>query len=164
MCYTSIIIQAFYIFRPPMKWTREHDSFLIREILTVDPFQYKQSTVKKGQPWTQIADILNSIASPQFRVSRRSFRERFTRLEKKFNKKMTNEEKASGINLPNLAQNKQSIGKIIAKKKDASVIHKNEQQSQMQARANAEETGKRCLGTFAEKSRRTAEINKTRPS
>ena len=100
-----------------MKWTREHDSFLIREILTVDPFQYKQSTVKKGQPWTQIADILNSIASPQFRVSRRSFRERFTRLEKKINKKMTNEEKASGINLPNLAQNKQSIGKIIAKKR-----------------------------------------------
>ena len=34
----------------------------------------------------------------------------------------------------------------------------------MEARANAEETGKRCLGTFAEKSRRTAEINKTRPS
>ena len=91
MCYTSIIIQAFYIFRPLMKWTRE-------------------------------------------------------------------------LNLPNLAQNKQSIGKIIAKKKDASVIHKNEQQSQMEARANAEETGKRCLGTFAEKSRRTAEINKTRPS
>ena len=30
---------------------------------------------------------------------------------------MTNEEKASGINLPNLGQNKQSIGKIIAKKR-----------------------------------------------
>ena len=34
----------------------------------------------------------------------------------------------------------------------------------MEARANAEETRKHCLGIFAEKSRRTAEINKTRPS
>ena len=69
MYYTSTIIQAFYIFRPPMEWTREHDSFLIRDILTIDLFQYKHSTVKRGQAWTQIADILNSIASPQFRVS-----------------------------------------------------------------------------------------------
>ena len=64
MYCTSIIIQAFYIFRPPMECTREHDSFLIQEILTVDPFQYKQSTVKRGHAWPEIADILNSIASP----------------------------------------------------------------------------------------------------
>ena len=69
MYYISIVIQGFYIFRPPMEWTREHDSFLIRDILTIDLFQYKHSTVKRGQAWTQIADILNSITSPQFRVS-----------------------------------------------------------------------------------------------
>ena len=72
MYYKSIILQAFYIFRPPMEWAREQDSFLIREILTVDPFQNKQSTVKRGQAWTQAADILNSIASLQFQVSQRS--------------------------------------------------------------------------------------------
>ena len=65
MYYTSIIIQAFYIFRPPIEWTREHDSFLIQELLTVDPFQYKRSPVKRGQAWTQIADILNSILNSQ---------------------------------------------------------------------------------------------------
>ena len=93
------------MFIPPMEWTREHASLLIREILTVDPFQYEQSTVNRGQTWTQIADILNSIASPQFRVSQRSVRERFTTLEKNFTKRMANEEKASGINLPTLTQN-----------------------------------------------------------
>ena len=87
MYYTFFIIQTFYIFRPQREWTREHDSFLIREIPAVDPFQYKQSTVKKGQPWTQIADILNSIGSPQFLVSQRSVCERFTKLEKSFTKK-----------------------------------------------------------------------------
>ena len=64
--YTSTIIQTFHIFRPPMEWRREHDSFFIQEILTVDPFQYKSSTVKRGKAWTKIADTLNSIASPQF--------------------------------------------------------------------------------------------------
>ena len=112
-----------------MEWTREHESFLMREILTVDPFQYKQSTVKRGQAWTQIADFLNSIASPQFRVSQRLVHEIFTTLEKNFTKKMANEEKASGINPPNLTQNEQGIEEIIATKKDANVIHENEQQS-----------------------------------
>ena len=55
-----------------MEWAREQDSFMIREILTVDPFQNKQSTVKREQAWTQVADILNSIASLQFQVSQRS--------------------------------------------------------------------------------------------
>ena len=52
-----------------------------------------------GQAQTQIADILDSIASPQFRVSQRSVRERFTTLETNFTKKMANEEKASGIKI-----------------------------------------------------------------
>ena len=43
---------------------------------------------------------------------------------------MTNEEKASGINPPNHTQNEQGIEEIIARKKDVSVIHENEQQSQ----------------------------------
>ena len=72
---------------------------------------------------------------------------------------MTNEEKASGINPLSLAQNKQGIEEIIARKKDASVIHENEQQSQKEARAHAEETRKRCLKTFSEISERTAETS-----
>ena len=49
--------------------------------------------------------------------------------------------------------------KNIARKKDASVIHENEQQSQKEARAHAEETRKRCLKTFSEISERTAETS-----
>ena len=80
MLYIPITIQAFYIFRPPIEWTIEHDSFLIQELLTVNFFQYKQSTVKRGQAWTQIADILNIIANQQFQISQRSVCERFTTL------------------------------------------------------------------------------------
>ena len=116
-----------------MELAREHNSFLIREILRVDPFQYKQSTVKRGQGWTQIADILYNTASPRFRVSQPSVRKRFTTVEKTFTKKMANEEKAPGINLPHLTENEQSIEEIIARKKDASVIHENEQHSEKEA-------------------------------
>ena len=49
--------------------------------------------------------------------------------------------------------------KNIARKKDASVIHENEQQSQKEAQANVEETRKQCLETFGETSRRTTETN-----
>ena len=72
---------------------------------------------------------------------------------------MANEEKASSISPPNLTQNEQGLEKIIGRRKDARVIQENKQQSQKEARANAEETRKRCLGTFAETSRRAAETN-----
>ena len=72
---------------------------------------------------------------------------------------MANEEKASGINRPNLTQKEQGIEEIIARKKDTSVIRENKQQSQKEAQENAEETRKRCLETFAETSRRAAETN-----
>ena len=72
---------------------------------------------------------------------------------------MANEEKASSISPRNLTQNEQGLEKIIARKKDGRVIHENKQQSQKEARANADETRKRCLGTFAETSRRAAETN-----
>ena len=67
-----------------MEWTDVHDDLLIREILSVEPYQYKASTVKRGNDWTQVADILNAIPEPAFRVNQRSVRERYRLLEKHF--------------------------------------------------------------------------------
>ena len=65
-----------------MIWTDSHDDLLVKEILVVEPYRYKQGTVKRGDAWTQIADILNGIEDPLFRVSQRSVRNRYTTLEK----------------------------------------------------------------------------------
>ena len=70
-----------------MIWSDEHDDMLVKEILTVEPYNYKQGTVKRGQAWSQVADLLNSIKEPKFTVSQRSVRERFSVLEKAFKKK-----------------------------------------------------------------------------
>ena len=53
----------------------------------MEPYQYKASTVKRGNAWTQVADILNAIPEPAFRVNQRSVRERYSLLEKAFFKK-----------------------------------------------------------------------------
>ena len=68
--------------------------------------KFKSSTVKRGKPWTQIADILNSIENPAFRVTQRSIRERFSLREKAFVRKIKDEEKACGISPDELTENR----------------------------------------------------------
>ena len=143
----------------PMELTREHDIFLIWKILTVDRFQHKHSTVKRRQGWTQIAGMINSIVSPRFRVSQTSVRKIFTTWVKEFTKKMENQEKASDINLADLAENEQGREEIISIKKHVSFIHKNEQQPQKEAWANVQENRKCCLEKFVETKWRTGEAN-----
>ena len=144
-----------------MDWTEAHDSLLIREILIIEPFQFKSSTVKRGQAWSQIAEILNSVELPSFRVNQRSVRERFSHLEKTFTKKISNEEKASGISPPELTENENGLEEIICKKKEAALEQENENESSKEAqqveRLKAHETRKRCLETFAETKQRAQE-------
>ena len=144
-----------------MDWTEAHDSSLIREILIVEPFQFKSATVKRGQAWSQIAEILNSVELPNFRVNQRSVRERFSHLEKMFTKKMSNEEKASGISPPDLTGNENGLEEIIARKKETSLQQDNENESSKEAqqveRLKAQETKKRCLETFVETKQHTEE-------
>ena len=80
-----------------MVWTDTHDELLIREILTVEPYKFKHGSPKRGESWNQIADILNDIEDPMFRVNQRSVCDHYTALEKAFKKKMADEEKGSGI-------------------------------------------------------------------
>ena len=70
-----------------MEWTEQHDNILCQEILVLEPFKAK----------IKIANILNSLQHPQFRVTKRSVRERYTLLSDKFRAKMRDEEKARGI-------------------------------------------------------------------
>lgn len=80
-----------------MEWSDEHDVLLCREILISEPFQAKpRRTPQGGQLWQSLADHVNSIPEPKFKVSKRAVRERFTLLAEKFKKKMKAEKKASG--------------------------------------------------------------------
>ena len=80
-----------------MEWTEQHDNILCQEILVLEPFKAKKGSIARGQIWDKIANNLNSLQHPQFRVTKRSVRERYTLLSDKFRAKMRDEEKASGI-------------------------------------------------------------------
>lgn len=80
-----------------MEWTREHDLILCREILATNPFSAKKATTERGRLWGQVANVLNSISQPKFDVNKRSVRDHLTILQKRYKRKMKEEENASGI-------------------------------------------------------------------
>ena len=66
-----------------MEWTEDHDLCLSQEILSLEPFKAKKGSIATGNICDQIANNLNSLEIPRFRVSKRSVRERYTLLIEK---------------------------------------------------------------------------------
>ena len=80
-----------------MEWTAAHDVLLCREMLAMNPFKAKRKTIQRTKMWETIVHHLEQIEEPSFKVTVRSIRDRYTLLAKKFRKRMTSEQKASGI-------------------------------------------------------------------
>ena len=51
-----------------MEWTDEHDVLMLREMIVSDVFSFKKGSVGRGDAWGSIAEKLNQIDSPQFRI------------------------------------------------------------------------------------------------
>ena len=98
-----------------MEWTEEHDNCLCQEILVLEPFKYKKGSIPRGQICKKIANNLNGLKLPRFKVSKRAVRERYTLLSKKFKAKIKDEEKASGIEC-DLTEVEKALEEIAEKK------------------------------------------------
>ena len=81
-----------------MRWTEEHDILLLREILLYEPYNQRKGSVERGKVWDLLAESLNKINNPLFRVTGRSIRDHLKTLIDNFKRKQREEEKASGIN------------------------------------------------------------------
>ena len=81
----------------PMEWTAAHDVLLCREMFAINPFKAKRKTIQRKKIRETIVHRLEQIQEPSFKVSVRSIRDRYSLLAKKFRKRMTSEQKASGI-------------------------------------------------------------------
>ena len=97
-----------------MEWTEQHENILCQEILVLEPLKAKKGSIARGQIWVKIANNLNSLQHPQFRVTKRSVRERYTLLSDKFRAKMRDEEKASGIDT-DLSDVEKALEEIVEK-------------------------------------------------
>ncbi|XP_028412849.1 caldesmon-like [Dendronephthya gigantea] len=83
----------------PFQWTEDHDILLCREILVCEPFYLKPRSQERGKTWDKIAQNLNMLHHPKFRVTSRSVRDRCSLLTAKRAQKLNDEEKASGIDV-----------------------------------------------------------------
>lgn len=139
-----------------MVWTEEHEELLLREILTYEPFNYKHGTVPRGEAWKMIAETLNGLIRPKFSVTQRSVREKYTTLEKEHKKKMSDEEKASGINPEDLTSREQALEEIIQRFADIEVASEQEKQKSEKERQTAVEMRQQAMETHAETRKRNS--------
>lgn len=79
------------------QWTDEHDVIMCREVILVEPYQFKIRTPERGNAWDRIANNLNAVKQLEFRVNARSVRDRYNLLTSRHAQKIRAEEKASGI-------------------------------------------------------------------
>ena len=99
-----------------MEWSEEHDVLFLREMLARNVFGTKKGSPARGLAWEAIVDSLNEIRSPKFQVKDKNERERWNLLRKKVSKKMSEEEKASGIFVEELTEKESLIEELVERK------------------------------------------------
>ena len=99
-----------------MEWSEEHDVLFLREMLARNVFGTKKGSPARGLAWEAIVDSLNEIHSPKFQVKDKNERERWNLLRKKVSKKMSEEEKASGIFVEELTEKESLIEELVERK------------------------------------------------
>ena len=80
-----------------MEWSEQKNINLCREELVAEPYIARGRTVQRAQAWQMVADNLNKIQFPKFKVDKRSVREHLIKLVEKFKKKNQQEESAGDI-------------------------------------------------------------------
>ena len=82
-----------------MEWNDEHDILFCREVIAFDLCVHKPGSKERGQCLDRIAESLNNIPQPYFKVDQRSLRDRLKKLLKQYVEKRNREEKASGVDI-----------------------------------------------------------------
>ena len=141
-----------------MLWTEQHDIYLLREILHLQPWSHRYGSVERGQCWDEIAAILISLEDhPIFKVTPRSVRDRYSLLVKKYKKKWSEEAKASGIS-PEHSEIDEALLDLIQRFDEADNERKKEtagKKSKIEEElVKAQEIRKLSLETFGESRKR----------
>ena len=146
-----------------MEWTAEHDVTLGREISLVNPFKNRKGSVERGTAWKQIASNLNASSNMKFAVSQRSVRDHLLLLQKKYRKKMRQEEQASGIS-PEKTELDELIEEISEIEETAAAEHQEagriKQDKADQDKTKADDMWRKAMETLGETKKRQAQDEK----
>ncbi|XP_068743600.1 uncharacterized protein [Montipora capricornis] len=136
------------------QWTTDHDVIMCREVLVSEPYKFKLRTPERGQAWESVAQQLNSIHQPIFRVTTRSVRDRFSLLSTKYAHKLRMEEKASGIEVEQ-SELEKLIEEILEREKNAqNELESKDREKKSRAekeKASAEEVRKQAMERMAKR-------------
>ena len=126
-------------------------------MLTVAPYKFKNRSRESGQAWELIASNLNAIHAPRFRVSQKSVRDRARILLKNYKLKIREEEKASGVEVPELTELDVALEEIAEKEQAAQVeldVEESAKKRELQDKANAEEMRLQAMEKLGESKKR----------
>ena len=78
------IIDTLYLshFSKQMKWTKDHDIIFLRELLLIEPWNYKYGSNERGNFWERISESFNQLTDISFKVTQRSVQDHYQTLEK----------------------------------------------------------------------------------
>ena len=126
---------------------------MLREAVTSEPYNFKPKSTERGKVWESIAAYLNSLKTPEFRVTARAVRDRYALLISRHKLKQREEEKASGIEVPELTELDALLEEIREREKSAeekSDALRNERKAKDEKeKAKAEEIRQAALQTIA---------------
>ena len=109
-----------------MNWANEHNILLLREILLYEPWSQRAGSVERGTIWKNITESLNQLSEPYFKVTGRSVRDHYKLLEKKYKKKIADEKKATGIDVPEESELDIALRNASEQFEDSNIRHKQE--------------------------------------
>ena len=127
---------------------------MCREVLVSEPFNFKPRSSERGKVWEAIAQRLNIIDQPKFRVSARAVRDRYSLLTAKQAQKLPDDEKASGIQVE--ISELDSFRKILEREKNGKAEIES-QDLNKNKKATAEEMRKQAMERMADTKKRESD-------
>ena len=140
-----------------MSWTEDRDIIFCAEILVSKLFATKKSSAERGKVWELIADKLNELRQPSFRVDQRSVRDHYKKLVDRYKRKVREELNSSGIS-PEPSELDSMLEEIVEKEENAAAEKENidgENQRRIEAdRMAADDIRRQAIETQSETQKR----------
>ena len=142
----------------PMEWSEEHDVLFLREMVARNVFGTKKGSPAPGLAWEAIVDSLNEIHSPKFQLKdKKAVRERWNLLRETFSKKMSEEEKASGISVEELTEKESLIEELVDREDTIHAKAESASKQQLKDNETAEDIRKKAMERLKETKKRNSD-------
>ena len=133
-------------------WKQRHEGYLLREVLVLEPHQFRSGSKERSAVWTTITENLKAF---DMKVSQRSVRERFEKIMKEFKAKEAEEVRASGVDVEYTERDK-LLTDIVVNMEEFEEAMEKVKGKEKKDRESAEEMRKRAVEQFGETRRRHA--------